>query len=51
MFGLKKKQAKTPAKSPYKQIAVRPSTHQKLIEIADKRNRTIIDIVAEKVGA
>lgn len=54
MFGLKKKAAPKvyeTDKSAYKQVAVRPSTHAKLIEIADKRNRTIIDIAQELVGA
>lgn len=51
MFGLKKKPSSPVTRSPYKQVAVRPSTHKKLVEIADRRNRTIIDIVAEVVGA
>lgn len=52
MFGLKKRPtAKKVVNHPYKQVAVRPSTHQKLLELADKRNSTIIDIAAELVGA
>lgn len=55
MFGLKKKRLGRPPKqhgvrATYKQVAVTPEAHAKLKQLADKRNKSIIDTVNELVG-
>lgn len=54
MFGLKKKMGR-PTKKPgvrasYRQVAVTPEAHAKLRQLADSKNKSIIDTVNELVG-
>lgn len=55
MFGFTKKRMGRPPKqqgerASYKQVAVSPQAHAKLRQMADRRNKSIIDTVSELVG-
>lgn len=55
MFGFKSKKVGRPLKNEgrratYRQVAVSPQAHAKLVQMADRRNKSIIDTVSELVG-
>ena len=54
MFSLKKKMGrplkKEGVRATYRQVAVTPAAHAKLRELADKKNKSIIDTVDKLVG-